>query len=108
MISARRGRVGLLGSRPTPSLGDYHNQTARLAKRTRLPAGARGLLKRPQFKFASARSTFVISLCRTDTVWPSSHLIVTPLHVTPTMVPRSVMIFSQHTRSATLSCLDCS
>jgi hypothetical protein len=62
----------------------------------------------PQLKFARARSTFAISLCRTDTVWPSSHLIVTPLHVTPTMVPRSVTILFQHTRSPTLSCLDCS
>jgi hypothetical protein len=54
------------------------------------------------------RSNFAISLCRTDTVCPSSHLIVTPLQVTPTMVPRSVTILSQQTRSSTLSCLDCS
>jgi len=95
---------------------EYNQQERHLFRDTaadRHRTAARGLSKgRPaelcHSKFVSARSTFVISLCAIDSVWPSSHLIVTPLHVTSTTIPRSAVFLSQRTRSPTLSCLDCS
>jgi hypothetical protein len=57
-------------------------------------------------KLAGTRSTRFISLCKIEVVRPSSQLMVTPLQVVSTTVPRSVALAFQQTRSPVLRSLD--
>ncbi len=60
------------------------------------------------FHLRGTRSTCAISLCRIELVSPSSQSMVTPLQAVQTIVPRSVALAFQQTRSPTLRSLDCS
>jgi hypothetical protein len=62
--------------------------------------------KDTQANFTGTRSTRFISLCKIEVVRPSSQLMVTPLQVVSTTVPRSVVVAPQRTRSPTLRSLD--
>jgi hypothetical protein len=60
----------------------------------------------PYTSLYGARSTRAIPLCRIDVVWPSSQEMVTSLQVVLTIVPRSVVVAPQQTRSSGLRSLD--
>jgi hypothetical protein len=62
--------------------------------------------KDTQANFTGTHSTRFISLCKIEVVRPSSQLMVTPLQVVSTTVPRSVVVAPQRTRSPTLRSLD--